>query len=92
MRDDGQTNDGFRIAEVDLEIRGPGNIMGTQQSGILDLKHADLATDHKLLQKARQTAIRLLELDPKLAESENVMIARKLSAMMSAQKEWSRIS
>lgn len=86
------TNDGFQIAEVDLELRGPGNIMGTQQSGIMDLKHADLARDQKLLSKARQTAIRLLEIDPKLSDPENEPIAKKLAWQLERQKEWSRIS
>lgn len=86
------SNDGFHIAEVDLDLRGPGNIMGTRQSGDMDFKHADLALDQKLLTKARQTAIRLLELDPKLSLPENAPIAIHLSRLLETQRKWSRIS
>ena len=51
-----KTNDGFKIAEADLELRGPGNLMGTQQSGILKLKIADLVKDQELLKVARDEA------------------------------------
>ncbi|MGB0886172.1 MAG: ATP-dependent DNA helicase RecG, partial [Chitinophagales bacterium] len=61
-----ETNDGFRIAEVDLKMRGPGNIEGTQQSGITDLKLANLSKDSKILQIARQAAVEILKKDPNL--------------------------
>jgi len=61
-----QTNDGFEIAEVDLQLRGPGDISGTQQSGILDMKIADLAKDQQLLASARQTVIEIFKEDPSL--------------------------
>ena len=59
-----KTNDGFKIAEADLELRGPGNLMGTQQSGILKLKIADLVKDHELLKIARDEAKSVLIKDP----------------------------
>ena len=69
-----ETSDGFKIAEVDLKLRGPGNMMGTQQSGILRLKIADVVKDTSILYKARQAAIKLLEEDPNLSKPENVAI------------------
>src|SRR5574343_135857 len=62
-----RTNDGFEIAEVDLKLRGPGDIMGTQQSGILNLQIADLVKDRDILQVARHLAVRLLKEDPSLS-------------------------
>lgn len=61
-----RTNNGFEIAEIDLQLRGPGDISGTQQSGVLDLKIADLGKDQVILQEARNTVIKIFEEDPKL--------------------------
>jgi len=69
-----RTSDGFEISEIDLQLRGPGNIEGTQQSGILDLKLADLAQDQVILQEARNTVIELFEKDPELTDHENVLL------------------
>ena len=69
-----RTNDGFEISEIDLQLRGPGNIEGTQQSGILDLKLADLMKDQHLLQEARQSVIDLFELDAELSRPENKLL------------------
>ncbi|MGV3763673.1 ATP-dependent DNA helicase RecG [Parapedobacter sp.] len=66
-----RTNDGFEIAEVDLQLRGPGDLAGTQQSGVLDLKLADLTTDQALLTHVRNTVIALFGADPHLARPEN---------------------
>ena len=66
-----RTNDGFEIAEVDLKLRGPGDLMGTQQSGILEQKIADIIKDNAILQYARQLALTLLEEDPELKLSKN---------------------
>ncbi|CAG0907192.1 unnamed protein product, partial [Cyprideis torosa] len=66
-----ETNDGFRIAEHDLELRGPGDIMGTQQSGLLQLKLAKIDQDHSILLQARELVQRLLEMDPELNFNEN---------------------
>jgi ATP-dependent DNA helicase RecG len=70
------TNDGFKIAEVDLKLRGPGDIMGTRQSGMLNFKIADLLKDGKILEFARKEAIALLKEDENLEKVENINIAR----------------
>lgn len=72
------TTDGFRIAEEDLEIRGPGNVAGTEQSGSLDFKVADLVQDSKLLEVARQAAMRIIEEDPKLSGAQWTKVREKL--------------
>ena len=72
------TNDGFKISEVDLKLRGPGDILGTQQSGILDFKIADLVEDEKILSNASDDASFLLKNDPKLILNENYNIRRFL--------------
>jgi ATP-dependent DNA helicase RecG len=66
-----KTNNGFEISEIDLQLRGPGNIEGTQQSGVLDLKLADLAADQQLLLVARHTVEEIFEKDPQLSQPEN---------------------
>lgn len=87
-----RTNDGFEIADVDLKLRGPGDMAGTAQSGVLDLKIADLAKDSQLLQISRNTAIELMAEDPNFETPENEPIAYQF-AMNHAQKtNWSRIS
>ncbi len=87
-----RTNNGFEIADTDLRLRGPGDITGTQQSGILDLLVADLATDGKILQTARQAAQALLERDPQLQHSENANVRRQISQQRKTEVNWSRIS
>jgi len=87
-----ETNDGFKISEVDLRLRGPGDIMGTQQSGILNLKIADLAQDGQLVQLARQKALTLLERDPKFEEKGHQYLAKKLRMLLQSKPNWSRIS
>ena len=86
------TNDGFRISEVDLEIRGPGDMMGTKQSGILDFKIANIVTDNKILQFARNEAKMLLEEDKNLENADNINIARYYRSYARERNEWSRIS
>jgi ATP-dependent DNA helicase RecG len=87
-----RTTDGFEIAEVDLRMRGPGDIMGTQQSGILDLKIADLAKDNQLLNLARICATEVLEEDPDLTHKKNLDIRQELLLQMKRKTHWSRIS
>jgi ATP-dependent DNA helicase RecG len=87
-----RTNDGFEIAEVDLRMRGPGDIMGTQQSGILDLKIADLAKDNQLLNAARICATELLDSDPDLTNKRNYIVRAELLIQMKKKTNWSRIS
>ena len=86
------TNDGFKIAEVDLKLRGPGDMMGTKQSGILDFKIADLLTDGKILAFARKEADELLKDDIELLKSENINIARFYRPYARERMGWSRIS
>ena len=69
-----KTNNGFEISEIDLQLRGPGDITGTQQSGVLELKMANLAKDQIILQEARNTVIDLFEQDPMLANPENILL------------------
>jgi ATP-dependent DNA helicase RecG len=87
-----RTNDGFEIAEVDLKLRGPGDIMGTQQSGLLELKIADLAKDGQLLQYARNAAFDLISEDANLEETEKTEIRKQLLQMVKERPNWSRIS
>jgi ATP-dependent DNA helicase RecG len=87
-----RTQDGFEIAEVDLEIRGPGDLMGTQQSGILDLKIADLAKDGQLVALARDKARKILEIDPNLALEKHIGLREQLSKQLKNKPNWSKIS
>ncbi|MFM7217338.1 MAG: ATP-dependent DNA helicase RecG [Bacteroidota bacterium] len=87
-----ETNDGFRIAETDLQLRGPGDAEGTRQSGVLDLRLADLGRDAALIPPAREAAARLLEVDPGLSRPEHVSIRMQLEDMLRASGSWGRIS
>lgn len=87
-----RTNDGFEIADVDLKLRGPGDLQGTQQSGTLDLKLADLSKDVALLQIARTAAIKLLAEDPELTLPENQVVLNYFTNQGKQQINWSRIS
>jgi ATP-dependent DNA helicase RecG len=81
------TSDGFEIAEVDLKLRGPGDLEGTQQSGIaFDLKIANLAKDGKILQYARMVAEEILKDDPKLENPINMAIKERLLRLSSENK------
>ena len=86
------TTDGFKIAEVDLKLRGPGNLMGTQQSGVLNLKIADLVKDTKILVAARNTAINVLQEDSNLSNPENINIKKAYLELSKTSKIWSNIS
>jgi len=86
-----KTNNGFEIAEIDLQLRGPGNIEGTQQSGILDLKVADLATDQDLLLQARKCVESIFEKDPQLALPENQILNQAFQTR-NAGLSWDKIS
>jgi ATP-dependent DNA helicase RecG len=87
-----ETNDGFKIAEVDLEIRGPGDLSGTQQSGILNLKISDLSKDQLLLSQARESVLTLIDEDPELIHSDNHVITAYLLKLASKKSDLSRIS
>jgi ATP-dependent DNA helicase RecG len=86
-----KTNNGFEISEIDLQLRGPGNIEGTQQSGVLDLKLADLAADQQLLLLARRCVEEIFEEDPQLVKPENYILYQ---AFMSKKDglTWDKIS
>lgn len=71
-----KTNNGFEISEIDLELRGPGDLSGTQQSGVMDLKIADLVKDQQILQEARNTVIDIFQKDPLLSLPENALLKR----------------
>jgi len=86
------TTDGFKIAEADLKLRGPGDITGTQQSGILDFKLADIVQDGDVLQIARDAALNVLENDPDLGLPEHKAISQYYAAMLRKRPNWSRIS
>jgi ATP-dependent DNA helicase RecG len=87
-----RTNDGFEIAETDLRLRGPGDLMGTQQSGLPEMHIADLVSDGALLQQARQVAMRILDVDPGLAEPRHQPIAAAIQERMRNKPLWGRIS
>ncbi|WP_456378336.1 ATP-dependent DNA helicase RecG [Lutibacter sp.] len=86
------TSDGFKIAEVDLKLRGPGNLMGTQQSGVLNLKIADIVKDAHLLRLARSIAIDVLTSDPTLKEQENSFVKLAYQEVSKNSTIWSNIS
>lgn len=73
-----QYNDGFRIAEEDLKIRGPGEFFGRRQHGLTELKIANPLTQMQLLKKAREEAVRLINADPCLAERQHLGLKGKL--------------
>ena len=88
-----QTNDGFEIAEADLKLRGPGDLEGTQQSGVaFDLKIADIARDGQLLQYVRGIAETLLEADPNGENPENAIVWKQLRELRKKDVNWSVIS
>ncbi len=86
------SNDGFAIAEADLKLRGPGDIDGTRQSGILDLKIADIAEDEAIVKASRNDAFELVEDDQNLAKEENANTREFLSNMKTAKNLWRSIS
>ncbi len=87
-----ETNDGFKIAETDLRLRGPGDAEGTRQSGMLDLKLADLSRDQQIVQMSRDAAIKVLTDDPKIEKPENNSVQKKLSELIKRIGSWGRIS
>jgi ATP-dependent DNA helicase RecG len=87
-----ETNDGFKIAEVDLKLRGPGNLMGTQQSGVLNLRIADIVKDSYILKLARDGAKYILKGDPNLSKPKNKRINYVYSRIIKKQGIWMYIS
>ena len=88
-----ETNDGFRIAEADLKLRGPGDLEGTQQSGIaFDLKIADIARDGQIVQLAREQAQAIIDRDPECCSNEYKMLWDRLKELRKSNVNWSAIS
>lgn len=87
-----RTNDGFEISEVDLELRGPGDLMGTQQSGELNLRIADLAKDGPLVGMARDIAREILQQDPRLERSEHLLLKKEALRRLKDKPNWVEIS
>ena len=86
-----RTNDGFEISEVDMKLRGPGNIEGTQQSGIMEMKIANIVTDVKIIAFARSKAMEILNIDPDLINQENQVLFENLE-QIGGGISWGRIS
>lgn len=86
------TNDGFEIANIDLRLRGPGDIQGTRQSGVLDFKLADLIQDEKLVSFTRKLAAELLDEDPEIIQSHNKPIRDYLITLLNKNNYWGKIS
>jgi ATP-dependent DNA helicase RecG len=87
-----RTNDGFEIAEVDLQLRGPGDLLGTQQSGLLDLKISNLSKDAQIVSMAREVAKQVLMKDPTIELPENKGIRSRLSDLLRSRPNWGRIA
>jgi ATP-dependent DNA helicase RecG len=87
-----KTNNGFEISETDLKLRGPGDLMGTQQSGALDLLIADLGKDGEILQTAREAALAILQSDPNLTKPEHNVVKQQVDSLKRTVVNWSRIS
>jgi ATP-dependent DNA helicase RecG len=86
------TSNGFEISEIDLQLRGPGDLQGTQQSGVLDLHIADLAKDQRILQEARVAAQEILATDVNLTSADNSRLRTYLSLQKANQINWEQIS
>jgi ATP-dependent DNA helicase RecG len=87
-----RTNDGFEIAEVDLKLRGPGDLMGTQQSGVLNLQIADIVRDRDILQLARHHAVKILKEDAPMEKPENHTMRIAFMELSKKKNIWNYIS
>jgi len=87
-----ETTDGFKIAEADLQLRGPGDMQGTQQSGVLELKIASLVHDTHLITQTRNLASEIISRDPKLENPQNILLKRQLEQIKKGKLNWGRIS
>lgn len=87
-----ETNDGFKIAEVDLELRGPGDLAGTQQSGMVDFKIADLTTDAEILRQSRQAVEAIFQHDAELQQADSRHLVQAYKQYHRRHKNWSAIS
>ena len=87
-----ETTDGFKIAEVDLSLRGPGDILGTQQSGALNLKMADLSRDQHVVTVAREAALRIYEQDPSLTDPMHLTLRNYMLTLFKNKPQWDKIA
>lgn len=87
-----ETNDGFKISEVDMQLRGPGDILGTQQSGVMDFKKLDLVKDSAIIKTTKNTVDKILETDPILSRPENLIIKNYYIRYYKGKNKWSKIS
>jgi len=87
-----RTTNGFEIAEADMQIRGPGNLAGTQQSGVLNFKLLNLSQDGEIITSARNLAQKIIDADPNLENPNNIRLKNYLSKNRSFIKDWGRIS
>ena len=86
------TNDGFKISEVDMQLRGPGDILGTQQSGVVDFKKLDLVADADIIQTSKKIVDRILSVDPQLTAQQYQMVRNYYLKNFNKQHKWSKIS
>ena len=87
-----KVSDGFKFAEVDLKLRGPGDLLGTKQSGVLKFKLADIIYDFDILNEAKNCAEQILNKDPKLIDKENLPIRYEISTSSNSKNLWRYIS
>jgi len=87
-----ETNDGFKISEVDMQLRGPGDILGTQQSGVVDFKRLDLINDSAIIKTTKNTVEKILEADPMLSRPDNMIIKNYYIRYYKGKNKWSKIS
>ncbi len=87
-----ETNDGFKISEVDMKLRGPGDILGTQQSGVVDFKRLDLIEDTSIIKLTKKTVDKILEADPVLSRPDNLLIKNYYLRYYRGKNKWSKIS
>lgn len=87
-----ETNDGFKISEVDMQLRGPGDILGTQQSGVVDFKRLDLVNDSAIIKNTKNMVEKILEKDPLLSRSEHQIIKNYYLQYYKGKNKWSKIS
>lgn len=87
-----ETNDGFKISEVDMELRGPGDILGTQQSGVVDFKKLDLVNDGKIIKAAKDLVEKILKKDPQLNDASHISLKNFYVKQYKSKNKWGKIS
>jgi ATP-dependent DNA helicase RecG len=87
-----ETNDGFKISEVDMQLRGPGDILGTQQSGVVDFKRLDLVNDSAIIKITKNTVEKILKSDPLLSNPDHQILKNYYLRYYKGKNKWSKIS